>query len=431
MLKKHTSDLKQMEDPKAQMVLASFFFSVEVHGETDYVHMLQSILFQILLQCPTLFPAYERVYDEGRLAGTRPWSLDVLQDCFNRMKNVRGQQHRIYIFIDAADECDLPEKVFEMAQSLSQEDPQSGLVFKIFLTSRPTDLTIPGQFLEISTQNDPDIDRLIDIGVVSIKEVLTKSSHAIEWKTEFSTKLEKMSHTLHNDANGVILWVALILRRVEKELSDGVLSPADLAKIAKTNPTDLNTLYTVIIDRLKLRHEYANQWKRIKKGLAWGAHAFELLTKQSFATATALAEVDTGAEEDDSSDEDDMLNEDNVNDDEDTTGKDDIRRYTFLPLDSPNFHKSLSALYGGFLELKSEGGLEVVGLLHRTVRAFLKTPEACPFQIVKEDCDGIIASACVQYLRIFVRKHSGRARARNAEYMDEACLHQLVTALDS
>lgn len=71
-----------------------------------------------------------------------------------------------------------------------------------------------------------------------------------------------------------------------------------------------------------------------------------------------------------------MLNEDNVNNENNTTGKDDIRRYTFLPLNLTSFNKSLSALYGGFLELKSESGLKVVGLLHRTVRTFLRSQKA-------------------------------------------------------
>ena len=238
-------------------IVASFFYSNRAQHrkpETSHVHMLQSLLYQFLKQEEDLFPVFRKTYVELRdLYGGNldrykrhhvrfDWPFESLLSILRDILNHKSRSCVLYIFIDAMDESNNDYR-WDVLSLLTQTQ---AVEVKITISSRPFEL----QELKVDykivleDQNSNDIVCLVNSKLDLFMELTPPNEIAYY---EFQGFKEQVICR----ADGVILWVSLVLSVTLTLFEDGPPPPDDMMQILNSLPDDLEDLYVAIVDRLK------------------------------------------------------------------------------------------------------------------------------------------------------------------------------------
>jgi hypothetical protein len=362
-------------------ITADFFYSAR-GGITEISHkfMLQSILYQILEQEPSLFSVYQRAFRQLRESCFKDikWSYTELRSILLSLSgNAGDSDHRpqrrcnkFLLILDGIDESEDNDgtgeqrlKVLSLFSRLVST--QCGNIFKIIALSRDAG-NIGGALrssysIDMGLVNRDDIRRIIRIGIVRLWRYMApeedrrllhigtvstddseyyddldktadsggghddsykrkpkgipkgRPSHVstqpsrrlrnsqseaederasvdpLHRKKRFVLKIPELDflrdHLVKN-ADGVILWVVIIIRELIKVAKSGACTIGELKSLLSTIPTSLNDLYSEVIRKIKVRPNIDK--KQSGYIFAWTLFASRTMRINEFRDAIAM-----------------------------------------------------------------------------------------------------------------------------------------------
>jgi ankyrin repeat protein len=389
-------------------IVTSFFYSFRLPSDTSHPsdtghkQMLASLLFQILSQDERLFflfrATYLSVLERRKSSQNAPtnaicehsWTFEELKNIFVNLVELRDFPLTIFLFVDAIDESDtkLRAEILELLTCAWSRE-SSSVVVKSAITSRRLEFPIT-EFIDyhevtLDSRNEKDIERVVDVGLIPIKDAIERLDD-IE-RSEYD--LEAFKWELLSRAKGVILWTSLVLKLAERA---ALISPNEMFKKLDTLPDGLVELYEIIVSQLKQRGQ--TDVEKGKQWLKWVTFAERSLDIKEFREAVAISEYPN------------ITNEI-------------WRRQRIRTSNLEMLQQTLTTICGGFLVLRREREISTtnpkiklkvqsdaqpsdttVQLLHLTVKKFLGTDKAGPFNASKEHGHRQITNACIQYLKL-------------------------------
>lgn len=270
------------EDGLSKAVVASFYYSArEGEAETSHTHMLQALLYQILLQeTKRTYPFFRSVFRVKR-EQKQPWRFEEMQRIFVSLSSSHSDSLRFYLLLDALDESDkdgIPEVI-----SLLKEVTTSRAKLKVLVASRPSPiissrLAGSNYYLILEDKNKKDIEEMI---ISSIGFLQNSDRTTFEW----------MSSYILSRAQGVFLWVSLIVSDIKRLALDDGWSDAELKAKVEALPVSLVPYYKRITSLLALQ-EPARVGEGIRM-LRWIVYSERPLTVDEFRDAVATSHLNT------------------------------------------------------------------------------------------------------------------------------------------
>jgi hypothetical protein len=238
-----------------------FFWLSGTETQKSLNGLLRSLLHDLLMQMPSLIPKVApwrwRAADFG--SNLPPWTNSELLEAFQELTVRVRQTHCLFILIDGLDEfdgdSDQQTDLLTLLVSLSKSK-----VIKICVSSRhyPIFRTAFEEFptlkLEDMTRNDIKI--FVEGRLGNLKEFILLQ----EIYTESCAQL---TSDIVNKAQGVFLWVYLVVRSLRQGVIDGD-SMASLSRRLEEIPDDLDEFFRRIIDGIpRQQRKYASLYFRI------------------------------------------------------------------------------------------------------------------------------------------------------------------------
>jgi hypothetical protein len=229
-----------------ELLTASFFFwNAGTELQKSQEGLLQSLLYEIMRQCPALIPviAPSRWSARGaaHLGSLDPWSRVELKSTFERLKEQRVIPARFCFFIDGLDEFDGDHiDIINIVRDLA-ECPD----IKICLSSRPWNV--------FQAAFGDDRERTLLLEELTQDDIKFYVQSKLEGNALFLLLREKdpryqnLVQEIVEKAKGVFLWVFLVVRSLLKGItnSDRI---SELQMRLRLLPGDLEKYFQHILD---------------------------------------------------------------------------------------------------------------------------------------------------------------------------------------
>ncbi|OCT51420.1 hypothetical protein CLCR_07983 [Cladophialophora carrionii] len=246
---------------KPILYASCFFWLAGTETQKSLNGLLRSLLHDLLMQVPFMIPEAApwrwRAADFG--FSLPPWTNSELLEAFDRLVEVSKQTHCLFIFIDGLDEFDGdPDQQTELLTflvSLSESDSiklcVSSRHYPIFQTAFEG---FPALRLENLTRNDIKI--FVEERFQDLKDFKSLQQIYPQQSKELVLEIVKK-------AQGVFLWVHLVVRSLRQGVIDGDSITA-LSRRLEEIPDDLDEFFRRIINGIP-RHQrkYASLYFRI------------------------------------------------------------------------------------------------------------------------------------------------------------------------
>jgi hypothetical protein len=238
--------LQSWASPK-NLVIASFFFWIAgTEMQKSQKGLLQSLLYEVLRQCPNLipptFPSRWQAPDPYH-DNPDPWTRSELLEAFGRLKKYDLSSTRFCFFIDGLDEYE--------GDHTELIDVIRGLIdsanVKICLSSRPWNVfeaafgSDPIRKLYLQDLNEADIK-------LYVKDKLQDRSDFIKLMQR-DNRCSELVAEIVGKAKGVFLWVYLVVRSLVEGLNNCDRT-IDLQRRLREFPEDLQEYFKHILTSL-------------------------------------------------------------------------------------------------------------------------------------------------------------------------------------
>jgi nucleoside-triphosphatase THEP1 len=240
--------LLQREPLAKSAIIASFFYSFrEGESQRSHYNMLRSILYDILNQDESFFYHFQqehRKYQTWKLREEHS-NLEKLhyQSLQRILRSVRCHQRkeRLYFVIDAVDESTNEDRR-NILRLLFELCSEGSCIMKVFVASRPVQPFF-GRTPTIRMQelNGSDIQRYVHSLIRTELDVSENVAHEID------------KYILEH-AQGVFLWVHLVLRQLVKHVEEKGCSRKEVLGFLKRLPTELEAMYKLLLEVLETGH---------------------------------------------------------------------------------------------------------------------------------------------------------------------------------
>jgi hypothetical protein len=220
-----------------QHLIVAYFFNAQ--GETlekTLLGLLRSIIYQLVQKDEALYEAFAPSFREKQSLGggaSWEWRLSELQD-FIRWVIKHSQSRPLLLLVDALDECDQSDvrNMVEFLESLSIHASQNGFMLHICLSSRHYPGIGMRRVAELAIDRSPDHQEDI---TKYIGERLRIPD--VQLKAEIAQR-----------ANGVFLWVAIVVSRLNKAYDEGRVETIRSALQEFTG--DLERIFSTILKKV-------------------------------------------------------------------------------------------------------------------------------------------------------------------------------------
>jgi hypothetical protein len=231
------------------LIASHFFWSPGTSMQKSQEGLLRTLLFEILYHSPELIPILcpNRWDNDGALNflhTIRPWSLSELFQAFETLASIEQLPVRICLFIDGLDEYEGEHSsIIHIIKALVKSP-----YIKLCVSSRPwlvfTDAFDGSHwklYLQDLTRNDIRI---------YIKDNLEGNSHFQQLKYQDLVSSEDLVKQIVEKAQGVFLWVYLVVRSLLRGLTNGDDMP-DLQRRLDKLPGHLETYFKHMLDTIE------------------------------------------------------------------------------------------------------------------------------------------------------------------------------------
>ncbi|KPM35907.1 hypothetical protein AK830_g10681 [Neonectria ditissima] len=266
----HSHAIKSMKNT----TVISFFFNARGEDlEKSTAGMYRSLLWQLLGKIPTL----QEVLDDSDLiplsqSDCPTWETEVLRSLFSRSIAKLGPQ-RLVCFVDALDECDR-EELYDMVedfQALGEDAASRRSSLQVCFSSRHYPSIDIGNGRQLTLQNRPGHEHDIE-AYIRDKLKLGKGRNF---------EADELRNELRDRANGVFLWVRLVVQMLNKEFGRAS-TLAIRKKRLREIPTELSELFKDMLKRDNERPEdllLSMEWiLYAKRPLKWEELYFALIS---------------------------------------------------------------------------------------------------------------------------------------------------------
>jgi hypothetical protein len=240
-----TSLAKWAAMEKHELIVAKFFFwNLGTPLQKGTVGLLRALLFTILQKYPELIPVvFPDVYQN--------WQDDMSQPSYAEVKMAwklllekSAKYVKLAIFIDGLDEFEGDHKdIAEFIYSLASPK------VKIVISSRPINACLhvfrqcPGLRLQGLTMRDME---------VFVEGNLVSHQTMVQMSRQYPTDTREIVSEIQEKAEGVFLWVRLVVRLLVDGLESGD-SMIDLRKSLRSLPRDLRDIYRRMISKINVQ----------------------------------------------------------------------------------------------------------------------------------------------------------------------------------
>lgn len=238
-----------------RLVKASHFFWVNGSPlQKSQEGLLRSLCFDILRQCPEILPPLceDRWANRDALTGTEDWGLPELQQMLVRLQTleliVKDERVRFCFLIDGLDEYSGNHD--ELLENLRQLATSPHI--KLAAASRP------GNMFEEAFGHDPTqmltMQDLTNDDIAAYARDTLESDKRFIALTEEDHKAEALVDEVIDRANGVFLWVHLVVIQLQKLLAHGDTMEDIQAKMGKF-PSDLDDYFRHMLDTMDVFYQ--------------------------------------------------------------------------------------------------------------------------------------------------------------------------------
>jgi hypothetical protein len=240
---------------KGELLVVNFFFwNLGTTLQKTHVGMLRSLLHDILEKYPELIPAvFPSIYQNWKAseADIEPSYVEVKR-AFKLLIEKSSSFLQLCLFIDGIDELEGDHKdVSRFLYSLASPG------VKLVVSSRPINASLHVfsgcPFLKLQDLTRRDMDIFVEGELSSHKSMIELSNH-------YPQEAKELVAGLVNKAEGVFLWVTLVVRLLVDGLEEGD-DIEDLRRIFESLPKDLRDLYRHMMSRMT--PEYRTQGAEI------------------------------------------------------------------------------------------------------------------------------------------------------------------------
>lgn len=237
--------LRDWSQSKKLVIAPYFFWSPGTKLQRSQKGLLQSLLYEVLQRCPELI---SKVYKDPERTHYRfpeeDWSFSELKTAFSQLKKQKDVSARFCFFIDGLDEYDgeSQEGTYDdLIQTI--EDFVKSPDIKVCLSSRPWNVFRDAfgcyPSLALENLNRDDIDSYV-------RSTLVEDQRFVRLCKE-NTFYQELVEEIVEKAQGVFLWVYLVVRSLRKGLvnSDTV---EILRERVRSLPSDLKAFFCQILD---------------------------------------------------------------------------------------------------------------------------------------------------------------------------------------
>ena len=267
--------LAHQKDELKRVVLYFFFQRTNDEAVKTAAAAFRTIIHQLVCQVPEALPILQKKHDSLSARGSFEWSWENLSAMLGEMLAQISHDSRVYIVLDALDECEAESRVLildwakeavdEYTASITFRDLQTSL--KILLTSR-SEGDITDHLSDYPTIEITDADTANDIQAL-IKDRVERFAHQRHLKPDVTRSIIDF---LKANAHGMFLWIILIMKELERRderLSDEVIA----SKLSRIPLTLFDTYQAVIQNTPPARKQ--DMW-RIYRWLLFGSRALTL-----------------------------------------------------------------------------------------------------------------------------------------------------------
>ncbi|RPA74493.1 hypothetical protein BJ508DRAFT_319582 [Ascobolus immersus RN42] len=225
---------KRIYQQSSSSIVLSFFFNARGERlEKSVEGMYRSLLYRLLTQIEGL------QIDIGDLvlSDNMTWNVGALRGLFeSAIRNL--EDRRLTCFIDALDECPLKEvqELVKDFQTLGQLATELGVSFSVCFSSRHYPHVRIQKAIEIVLEERPE-------HVSDIKKVIDQDLKI----GNDGDDVEYIRKEMVERAQGIFLWVVLVIRILNEEYSDGRVHR--LRKRLEELPTDSHQLFRDMLTR--------------------------------------------------------------------------------------------------------------------------------------------------------------------------------------
>lgn len=220
-----------------EIVLSFFFNARGDENEKTTNGIWSTLLYQLIQAAPDLQDVIDATRFPADVGGEKlSWTIDILCDAFSRTVMRLGNR-RLRMFIDALDECNEPQvrDMLQKMEDLASDAMDAAVFVQICFASRhyPT-LTLEygvQMTLEAETGHQADLEKYVRARL----------------KTRKSKAAERLREKVLVKANGVFMWVVLVVPLLNVEIAAGRMH--DLETALRKLPQDLSELFRQIITR--------------------------------------------------------------------------------------------------------------------------------------------------------------------------------------
>jgi hypothetical protein len=333
----------------------------------------------------------------------------------------------IYVLLDAINES-LPDgtngiksvkksNIVELFRKLGTSST-SHVVWKIMTASR--DLDLPPEdiqhkcTIQLAEHNHDDVGSMIESKISEIRAVLDSRAFHVR---EYEDAMEQFHQRLRCGHNGIILWVKGVVDLIKARMNERTFTLEDLVTFLHKPPRKLEELYEAMITQLKERKStMANDIIESNNWLRWGVLASVNLSIPEFKDAVAICGFHA----------------------QDSFSIQRLKRLRIVYEGPQDVRTALALRGGGFLELKQRAierhdplSMKVdaelrppeheVQVAHESVRIFLTSETALPFQIQVQSGHFFLARMCTRYLILMI--HHGKDTDEAPTHADGVIRH--------
>ncbi|KAF8535741.1 hypothetical protein BDD12DRAFT_891916 [Trichophaea hybrida] len=265
---------KEIPRGKTNQLYMTYFFCDDKDERLRTAHaILVNLLTQLLEQVPDVIMHFLAEPEYTTYKEKTAWNYGMLWRVFERIMN-DTDRGKVYILIDALDECEEQSctKLLKQLQLLLREATTAIRPIKIIVTSRPH-IAVKSHLTEVIN---------IPLAAETLKSDISAFVDAEVYKQpQFTGSLrEEVQKTLIDGANGMFLWVSLILDGLKNSTDT---RPWAIRKALKILPSDLPGVYLNILR--KIQTEDQTTARSILQWVVWGIRP---LTMQELTIAIAV-----------------------------------------------------------------------------------------------------------------------------------------------
>ncbi|OTA53967.1 hypothetical protein K449DRAFT_389512 [Hypoxylon sp. EC38] len=245
---RRTSDLLSDWRGQNAYIRAAFFFHYRGSSiQKSFEGLLKSVLTQIISENPSLARFLWPLFNKQSLTSD-DWSLEILKKGLHNILIQEEVPLHLCLFLDALDEYDgRLELICQFLVDLAAIRPTQNKRIKVCFSSRPWDI-----FMHAFRRCHGF--RIQDFTLSDIRDYCLGS---IKDERLPSIALENLIPDIVRRARGVFLWVKLVIKDLAQAMRSPALGNVELKKQLESLPTELDSYYGEIINRIP----YVHRWK--------------------------------------------------------------------------------------------------------------------------------------------------------------------------